>query len=241
VKFAVVVPAAGVGKRFGPGIPKQYRQVAGLPLICHTLSRLLAVTPERIVVAVSDEDDHWRRLPDFRHDAIRVVSGGPERAISVLHCLEFLATELQPADWVLVHDVARPCVTREDIQLLVNSLADHPVGGILAAPVADTLKRVGAGQAILGTEDRSQLWAAMTPQMFRFGLLKEAVEVALAAGVLPTDESSAVERLGLVPKVVMGRRDNLKLTRPEDLAIIEAVLLQQAAASRRCQQQQEQQ
>ncbi|MFA5495443.1 MAG: 2-C-methyl-D-erythritol 4-phosphate cytidylyltransferase [Porticoccaceae bacterium] len=222
-----VVPAAGIGTRFGGEIPKQYRCIAGRTVMEISLERLLALDPEGVVVALHREDETWRRLPVSSDPRIGTVSGGDTRAASVLAGLESLAGRARGDDWVLVHDVARPCVAGGDIRKLIDTLGDDPVGGILAAPVSDTLKRVVEHSQIQGTEERSHLWAAMTPQMFRYELLCRAFVAARNDGVAPTDESAAVERLGLVPRVVLGRRDNIKITRPEDLVVAGAIIAYQ--------------
>lgn len=219
-----IVPAAGMGRRIGSDLPKQYQPVAGKPVIAHTLERILATDPEGVVVVLHSQDRHWPQLDLDDDPRIHTVMGGAERADSVRAGLQFLATRLADDDWVLVHDVARPCVSTGDIETLVNSIADDPVGGILAAPVTDTLKRVVGHRQIQGTQERSHLWAAMTPQMFRYGVLCRAIEQSRAAGFVATDESSAVEWLGFAPQVVMGRRDNIKITRVEDLVIAAAII-----------------
>ncbi|MEZ5528548.1 MAG: 2-C-methyl-D-erythritol 4-phosphate cytidylyltransferase [Porticoccaceae bacterium] len=220
----IVVPAAGVGSRFGGVIPKQYQTLAGKTVIEHTLERLLSVDNAIVVVAVNPEDDHWSRLPVFEHPRIRTVHGGRERADSVRLALECLSREAHTDDWVLVHDVARPCVRVAEIRHLLDTLKDHKVGGVLAVPVSDTVKRVDRGDDIAATEDRARLWLAQTPQMFRYGLLSWSLKTAVRQQWQPTDESQAVERLGHVPLVVEGCRDNIKITRREDLAIAEAIL-----------------
>lgn len=223
----VVVPAAGLGTRFGGDIPKQYLRIAGRTVMEISLERLLALNPAAAIVALHREDETWRQLEVSTDPRISTVSGGETRADSVLAGLRALAPRAGGDDWVLVHDVARPCVSVHDLRKLIVTLADDPVGGILATPVSDTLKRVVDNSRIQSTEERSQLWAAMTPQMFRYDLLCRAFVAAGNAGVAPTDESSAVERLGLTPRVVMGRRDNIKITRPEDLAVAEAIIAYQ--------------
>lgn len=218
----LVVPAAGSGRRFGGDVPKQYQLLAGRPVIVHTLERLLTLSPTALVVVLAEGDPYWDTgVADG--PTLRTVTGGAERADSVRAALAALADEAEADDWVLVHDVARPCVTESDLQSLVSTLRDHPVGGLLATPVSDTLKRV-EGQQVEGTQDRDGLWAGMTPQMFRYGLLCKALDAAATAGVTVTDESAAVEALGLQPQVVPGRRDNIKITRREDIAIAEAIL-----------------
>lgn len=240
MSFSVVVAAAGIGSRFGPGVAKQYRNIAGRPVIAHTLTRLLSTDATRIVVALHPEDRHWRSLSVFSNSRVQVITGGDTRARSVMGGLRALESRLASEDWVLVHDVARPCVTVTDINRLFSLVQEHPVGGLLAAPVADTIKRVGVNHLVVATEDRAQFWSAFTPQMFRFGLLLDALTVAEADNWVATDESAAVERMGYRPLVVEGRRDNIKLTRPEDLPLIEAVLRQQALESGTLQQQQHQ-
>ncbi len=233
MKLWFVVPAAGLGRRFADDVAKQYHALAGRPVIDHTLSRLLALphlAPPReggVVVAIHGDDQRWSSLPWARDTRIHAVNGGEERADSVRAALRHLEARARKDDWVLVHDVARPCLTSGDVVKLVETLVDDPVGGILAAPVSDTLKRVVNHSQIQGTQERSHLWAAMTPQMFRYGLLCHALDEAAARGHQVTDESSAIEALDLAPRVVLGRRDNIKITRPEDLAIAEAILAYQ--------------
>jgi len=226
----IIVPAAGTGRRFGGVIPKQYQSLAGKTVIEHTLERLLSVNEAVVVVAVHPEDTHWPRLPVFDHPRIRTVHGGKERADSVRLALECLSREAHADDWVLVHDVARPCVRALEIRHLISALGHHKVGGVLAIPISDTVKRVDNGANVAATEDRSRLWLAQTPQMFRYGLLSWSLKMAARQQWLPTDESAAVERLGHVPQVIEGSRDNIKITRREDLVIAEAILRYQHEA-----------
>lgn len=219
-----VVPAAGVGKRFGSDIPKQYLTLAGKRVVEHTLERLLSLTPRGIVIAVSREDSVWRTLPLSRHPLISVVTGGQERSDSVRNALVFLREKVDSSDWILVHDVARPCVSIEDISRLFLQLENSAIGGILATPVSDTLKLIGQDLKIEKTEDRSKFWAALTPQMFRFDVLMEGVDYCLQNGIVPTDEAMALELIGYHPELVEARRDNIKITRPEDMAIAETIL-----------------
>ena len=228
MKAWIVVPAAGVGSRFGGDMPKQYQQLLGKPVIEHTLERLLELQDAQIVVAVSQADTLWQQLPVFQSPRIQTTLGGDERADSVRMALETLQGRAEQDDWVLVHDVARPCVRVQDIQNLMTTLTSHKVGGILATPISDTVKRIvkqAAHQSdIDSTEDRSQLWAAQTPQMFRYGLLLESLQSAVQQQCPPTDESAAIEELGYTPSVVEGSRDNIKITRLEDMAIAEAIM-----------------
>ena len=224
----IIVPAAGVGSRFGGEMPKQYQLLLGKPVIEHTLERLLELQDAQIVVAVSQADILWQQIPVFQSPRIQTTLGGDERADSVRMALETLQGRAEQDDWVLVHDVARPCVRVQDIQNLMTTLTSHKVGGILATPISDTVKRIvkqAAHQSdIDSTEDRSQLWAAQTPQMFRYGLLLESLQTAVQQQYQPTDESAAIEQLGYTPSVVEGSRDNIKITRLEDMAIAEAIM-----------------
>jgi 2-C-methyl-D-erythritol 4-phosphate cytidylyltransferase len=217
--FWAIVPAAGVGKRMGTEVPKQYLEVGGKPVLQHTLERLLSVeTIAGINVALGEEDGFWPDLPFTDHPRIRAVPGGRERADSVYSALLHLEDRAKPDDWVLVHDAARLCITRSDVLRLIETLRDDPIGGILALPVSDTLKTVD-NQYITGTPDRRQVWRALTPQMFRYGLLRQALFDAAEQNRLVTDESSALELAGYRPCIVEGRPDNLKITRPEDLPL----------------------
>jgi 2-C-methyl-D-erythritol 4-phosphate cytidylyltransferase len=218
-RYWAVVPAAGVGKRMGANVPKQYLEILGRPVLQHTLERLLAVEAlSGIAVALGEEDGYWAGLASAGDPRIMRVQGGRERADSVLSGLDHLAGIADPADWVLVHDAARACLTAADVLKLIDTLRDDPVGGILALPSSDTLKRV-EGRNIAGTVDRSQVWRALTPQMFPLGLLRQALRDAAARGQGVTDEASAIELQGLCPRIVEGRPDNIKITRPEDLPL----------------------
>ena len=225
-QFWAVVPAAGVGKRMNADRPKQYLDLAGKTVIEHTLLRLLhADVFTAVAVAISEEDPYWSELSVASHEKIIRAKGGKERADSVLSGLRAIRDHAQDEDWVLVHDAARPCITSSDIHHLIDSLVDDEVGGILALPCADTLKNVD-GKNILGTIDRSHIWRALTPQMFRYGSLKTALEGAVGNPAI-TDEASALELQGLQPKIVEGRPDNIKITRPEDLALAQFFMEQQ--------------
>jgi 2-C-methyl-D-erythritol 4-phosphate cytidylyltransferase len=226
--FHAVIPAAGVGKRFGTSLPKQYLALAGSCIQTHTLDRLSAM-PELslLVVAVSAEDTQAYGLPYAQPQRLQFVHGGCERMDSVLAGLNALQTQgAAPSDWVLVHDVARPLVRPADIRQLMSVLQEDAVGGILANPVRDTMKR-GSTQGIVATVDREQLWHALTPQMFRLDALRQALVAAKSEAANVTDEASAMERLGYQPKLVEGARDNIKITFPEDLALAELLLAEQ--------------
>lgn len=220
-----VVPAAGSGLRMGTEVPKQYLRLRGRSVLDHALAALLDHPAIRCaVVAVAADDLRWRDCDHAREPRVRWVTGGAERCHSVLNALGELAGEAAADDWVLVHDAARPCLSREDLHRLVDSLRDHAVGGLLAVPVRDTMKRCAADGSVVATVDRAGLWHAYTPQMFRFGLLTGALRAAVAAGELVTDEAAAVERAGLVARVVEGSFGNIKVTRPQDLPLAEFFL-----------------
>ncbi len=219
-----VIPAAGAGARFGGDTPKQYLPLAGRTVIEWSLRPFLARDDVAgIVVVVSAADDRWERL---RPPVGRIVKacGGAERVNSVLNGLEALEGRAGPADWVLVHDAARPCLTDDDLAALLDAVDGEGPGGLLAAPVQDTLKRADEDGRVVATLDRRAVWRALTPQMFRYGELTLALRSALAAGVGVTDESSAMERTGVRPKLVAGRSDNIKITRPEDIALAAFIL-----------------
>ena len=218
-----IVPAAGSGSRFGAGKPKQYLDLLGRPLIFHTLAALTASPDiERVWVVLAPDDPWW---PRYDWSALgpkleTVRCGGATRAESVSNGLRAAAMVASDDDWVLVHDAARPCLSAAMLDQLFAELADDPVGGILAVPVADTLKRADADQRVAATEPRDGLWQAQTPQMFRYGLLCEALERCRDV----TDEAGAVEALGLKPRLVRGDATNLKVTFPADLALAAMIL-----------------
>jgi 2-C-methyl-D-erythritol 4-phosphate cytidylyltransferase len=228
--FWGIVPAAGVGKRMGADTPKQYLPVLGKPVLQHTLERLLSVEAlSAVVVALGREDAFWLDLPFADNPRILLAAGGKERADSVASALNRLQGLASADDWVLVHDAARACITRSDVLKLIEAFKHDPVGGILALPSSDTLKGVADG-IIIDTVDRSYIWRALTPQMFRYGALKEALATAAELGLAVTDEASALELKGLTPRIVEGRPDNIKITRPEDLALAAFYLEQQCSA-----------
>lgn len=226
-KLWAVVPAAGIGARMAAELPKQYLPLAGATILEQTVAVLLRVTGiARLVVAVAAEDTRWQTLPGLTEPRVQITQGGASRAESVLAGLRALPAD--DKDWVLVHDAARPCVTRGDIEKLVQEVGEHTVGGILGCPVRDTMKRVSAG-SITATVAREQLWHALTPQLFRVGLLREALGAALAEGANITDEASALEWSGQSARMIAGRSDNLKITEPLDLALAEFTLQRQSA------------
>lgn len=221
-----VIPAAGVGRRFGAGIPKQYLEVAGRPLLAHVLDRFLeAQGVSAIVLATAAGDERWRGLlPSQPRIPIVPAQGGTTRAESVLAALDAVADEAAPDDWALVHDAARPCLSAADLQRLLTKAASDTAGGLLATPVVDTLKRADDAGRVTATVERNGLWRALTPQMFRYKLLRDALCGALADGFEITDEASAMEHAGHRPLLVAGGAENIKVTRPADLALAETIL-----------------
>jgi 2-C-methyl-D-erythritol 4-phosphate cytidylyltransferase len=223
--FWAVIPAAGVGRRMGADRPKQYLELAGRTVLEHTLD--VFIRHPRITglaVAIGADDPFYENLQVRTDRPLLIVHGGEERCHSVLNALHALKGQAAADDWVLVHDAVRPCLGRDDLDRLLDSLADDPVGGLLATPVSDTLKRSDDGGRVTDTVDRSHLWRAFTPQMFRLEMLTKALESALSEGALVTDEASAMERAGHAPRLVEGSPANIKITSPADLALAEFFL-----------------
>ncbi len=230
VRHWAVIPAAGVGRRMGSAIPKQYLDLAGRPVIDHTLERLLLHPRiDGAVVALGAEDGWWPDSAFADHPDLQRVTGGAERCHSVLNALDALTARGAADDWVLVHDAARPCIRRWDIDKLMDTISDHPAGGLLGVPVRDTMKRTDARGGVVATVDRSHLWHAFTPQMFRLGMLRKALHGAIAAGVAVTDEASAMEWAGHRPQMVEGHDDNIKITRAADLSLAAFYLQSQSS------------
>jgi len=223
-EFHALVPAAGFGARMGNELPKQYHPLAGRPMIAHALDTLCSSPDIATVFVVLAPDDKLFNTYDWTGlgDKLQTLyCGGNRRSDTVLNGL--IASELEPDDWVLVHDAARPCLTQAHLAKLITELRDDAVGGILAVPVADTLKRANEDNRILHTENRDHLWQAQTPQMFRAGMLARALQQPDRF----TDEASAIEALGLQPKLVLGESSNFKVTYPQDMLLAELLLTQQ--------------
>ena len=220
-----LVPAAGSGARFGEAQPKQYLPLAGRTVLEHAVGALARHPAiECVFVVLAPGDARFARC-DFSRLASPVVPlhcGGPTRAASVFNALIALRDRVQAHDWVLVHDAARPCLSQAELDRLLHELRAEEVGGLLALPLADTLKRADEANRAAGTLPRDALWRALTPQMYRYGLLVEALYRARATH--PTDESAAVEALGLRPRLVAGAASNIKITYPEDMALASAIL-----------------
>ncbi|MGP9665445.1 2-C-methyl-D-erythritol 4-phosphate cytidylyltransferase [Halomonas sp. 86] len=222
----LIVPAAGQGRRMGADKPKQYLMLGERPILVHTLARLYEAFPKASLVLCLDSDDQWFQAEWVPFAAWQRVTGGIERMDSVLNALH--AIPAQDDDIVMVHDVARPCITTDDLHALYQAVTHHTGGALLAMPVADTMKRANAEQQSTCTEPREGLWHALTPQGFHYGLLRQALESARHQKRMVTDEASAVEALGRQPQLVSGRRDNLKVTHPDDLALAAAILSAQS-------------
>lgn len=222
MNFFAIMPAAGRGDRMGTQQPKQYLSLAGRKVIEWAAEPLLA-RPDcrRLVVALAADDRVFDSLALAADARVQRVVGGRERVDSVRAGLESLGNEAREDDWVLVHDAARPCVSHAELDALLTQLQDDPVGGLLARPVVDTLKH-GVGDRVQTTVSRTDLWRALTPQMFRYGVLNEALRRGV--GHTMTDESQAIEALGMQPRLIAGSEDNLKITYPEDLIRAERIL-----------------
>jgi 2-C-methyl-D-erythritol 4-phosphate cytidylyltransferase len=221
-----LIPAAGSGRRLAAESPKQYLRLAGQPMLWHAVNSVCVAAVESVFVVLAPDDKtygshDWTR---FAGKLEPLYCGGETRRDSVYNGLVAAMAAVDADDWVLVHDAARPCLPGEDLRRLIDEASADAVGGILALPIADTVKRAAdeAGvPRIRATEDRAALWLAQTPQMFRVGLLAQALRAAKGR---ITDEAGAVEEMGLHPRIVKGSRDNLKVTYPEDVAIAEAIL-----------------
>jgi 2-C-methyl-D-erythritol 4-phosphate cytidylyltransferase len=225
--FYALIPAAGSGNRLGAGQPKQYLTLAGKPMLWHAIAAVCVPPVENVFVVLAPEDREFARH-DWSAFAGRLeplYCGGASRRDSVYNGMVAAMAAVDADDWMLVHDAARPCLPRRDLESLIRETRDDQIGGILALPAADTVKKAAKDEAgtlrVAGTQDRSQLWLAQTPQMFRCGLLAQALQAAKRA---VTDESSAIEQLGLTPRLVAGSRENIKVTFAEDLTIAEAIL-----------------
>ena len=220
--FHLIIPAAGAGSRMGDVLPKQYLRLAGKPMIAHTI-KVFFNHPRiaSIHLALNPADEFWRSLNLEPSSKLKLhYTGGESRAATVINTLNVI--DVAGNDWILVHDAARPGLTHHMLDKLLSELENDPVGGLLALPLADTLKQSDSFNHVAKTIPRAQLWQAQTPQMFRYSLLKQALTAYIGQS---TDEAEAVEALGLQPKLVQGELRNLKVTYPQDLALLEALLL----------------
>lgn len=226
-KIWCVVPAAGIGSRMQSTIPKQYLKLTSCTILDATLERLLSCKRiNDIVVCIQKGDDYWHKSLFANDNRITVAEGGNERADSVLNGISLIKDRAGLNDWVLVHDAARPCVRRNDIDLLTKAALNHQSGAILASPIHDTVKRV-INNLSEKTLDRSELWRALTPQVFKFKELEQALISARKAGRLVTDEASAIEQIDKPVQIIKGHADNIKITSPADLGLARYYLEQQ--------------
>ncbi len=237
MRYHVVIPAAGSGRRFSAPVPKQYAALAGSTVIELALSCFEADEDcAGIAIALAADDEQWAAIESRRPRAVVRAPGGEQRAHSVLNALRALSPRVASTDWIMVHDAARPCFSAEDLALLKSELEGETAGGLLATPLADTLKRAQAGEnasRVETTLDRERVWRAGTPQVFRHGPLTAALERALGAGLVPTDEAQAMEWAGHKPRLVAGRADNIKVTTPSDLLLASAILSMRPSLSAR--------
>ena len=226
-RYLALIPAAGAGRRMGQNLPKQYLPILDRPLLHHSIARLCAHTLVERVYVVLAAADRWFSTYDWELFGAKLVplyAGGNSRGETVRNGLQRIEKEVAGDDWILVHDAARPCVTSALLDRLIGEIGADQTGGLLAVPVADTLKRANSSARVVATEPRAGLWQAQTPQMFRYGLLARALQSADLADV--TDEASAIERLGMQPRLIASDISNLKVTFPEDLALAESILRQ---------------
>ncbi len=223
--LVVVVPAAGIGKRMKSSCPKQYLEINHQTILEHTIARLAAhPLVFKIIIALGHHDEYFPTTGLFDNEKVSVVIGGKERVDSVLAGLQIIDPTVNP--WVLVHDAARPCLTLSDLDKLINACLQKNLGGILATPVKDTMKRA-KHNLIDKTVEREYLWHALTPQMFPTKQLKEAIELALHAQAHITDEASAIEFINEQCQIVEGSSENIKITHPDDLAYAEFIITKQ--------------
>jgi len=225
--FYALIPAAGTGTRFRGEVPKQYLALAGKPMLWHAVASVCVAPVQSVFVVLAPQDREFARhdWSAFAGKLEPLYCGGESRRDSVYNGMVAAMAAVDADDWMLVHDAARPCLPKRDLDSLIAETREDQIGGILALPAAETVKTAAKDEAgalrVAGTEDRSQLWLAQTPQMFRCGLLVQALKDAKTA---VTDESGAVEQMGLKPRLVAGSRENIKVTFPEDMKIAEAIL-----------------
>lgn len=222
--FAIVV-AAGIGRRAGLDRPKQYALVQGKPILAYTLEGILRYPLfKKCILVLPEQDTYWNTFA-IQHAKLMVVSGGAERSHSVFNGLSALQTFVRRHDWVMVHDGVRPMLQHSDMDKLIQEVGQDSVGGLLGYPLSSTLKQVSPAQRVITTLDRTAYWQALTPQLFRYDCLNQALKQAIERGEPITDEASAMERLGHTPKIVEGRSDNLKITYPADIELFERWVL----------------
>ncbi|MGB9149090.1 MAG: 2-C-methyl-D-erythritol 4-phosphate cytidylyltransferase [Burkholderiales bacterium] len=224
-RTVALIPAAGKGTRIGESTPKQYVLLNGKAMLHYPLQTLCSIADiDRVYVVIDPRDQFWGQhdWPQFNGRLSVLRCGGASRAQSVINGLNAIAQNVSDQTWVLVHDAARPGLQPADVNRLINALRQDEVGGLLALPLPDTLKQGDAAQRTVSTLPRDNLWLAQTPQMFRYGLLKRALN-ALPADTV-TDEAQAIEAMGLKPKLVTGSAANFKVTYPGDIALMQKIL-----------------
>jgi len=227
MRYHALIPAAGGGARFGADSPKQYSLLAGKPVLLHAMERLAASIPLHMTYVVLAADDHWFDRAIGSRERVAVLRcGGETREQTVRNALRELSG-IADDDWIVVHDAVRPCVDAASLLRLQTELAGDDTGGLLAIPMACSLKRVDGDMRIVATEPRDGLWRAQTPQMFRYGVLRSAF--AQQGIEQMTDEAQVVEAFGRQPKLVVGNSNNLKITYPDDLTLAAAILATEAA------------
>ena len=225
MRIWAIVPAAGIGHRYGSAIPKQYLPLCGTPVLLHSIRRLLEIKEvEQILVPLGSDDTLWKNL-EFSHPKVKTIAGGCDRSQSVINALEGLSNLAKEEDWVLVHDAVRPCVTEFDIKKIIREVCNDDVGGLLAYQVVDTIKELNGSDGVIKTIDREKLWCALTPQMFRYELIKKALRATVLSDQPVTDEASAIEFLGLSPKIIPGEKSNIKITSAEDMLLAELIIM----------------
>ncbi|HIF18503.1 MAG TPA: 2-C-methyl-D-erythritol 4-phosphate cytidylyltransferase [Cycloclasticus sp.] len=230
-KIWCIVPAAGIGLRFGENRPKQYLPFRSSTIIDTTIKTLLLCTSlEKVIVCLHPDDEHAQQSDFIKHPRVHVVIGGNQRSDSVLNGLQSIQTDTAKQDWVLVHDAARPCVRLADINKLISEAQTHQQGSILAVPIHDTIKEVDNELAVR-TLDRTKLWRALTPQLFKLSDIQGALLSAKKQSRVVTDEASAIEQLGLPVRIVEGHADNIKITVPADLQLANMYMDQQEEQS----------
>ena len=216
-----MIPAAGTGERFDQKVAKQYVYLGSKTVLEHSITPfLLSKNLSGILVAISADDEQWKNLSFPGKEGIISVTGGNERFHSVYNALNFLADDLSDEDWIITHDAARPCLSLTLLENLQKELSSHPVGGLVAMPIKETIKQAdGQSNIIKQTLDRRHLWSAQTPQMFRYGILFKAFQHCMQNNIEPTDEAMAVESIGCEPKIILGAARNIKITLQEDLGL----------------------
>jgi len=224
-KYWVVIPAAGIGKRMGDDIPKQYISVCGKTVIEHTIDNFIDRNEiENICISISESDNYWPTLPISKNEKIITTVGGSERYESVYNGLRAIQDKATENDWVLVHDAVRPCLKKSIIDRLITDISSHDVGGILALPCSETMKRVNNSNEVEETINRQTTWRAQTPQMFKYKKLLLAIEKVINEDIFITDEAMAMELSNHKPIVILGDENNIKITHKIDLKYLELFL-----------------